>query len=178
MATSGTGIYGALYGTGTDSVALQAGSTCGGYPLDPVTKQINVAAGSTSLTMTMAADAERRILIQPTGGLLITLPAPTGSGSLYQICVAATITGGSCSIDAKGSDSVAIFAGVAWQNKTGTGLTTTPTASNTNLITLNGTTSGGIVGDVITIQDAALHTWNLDILGQYTGTFASPFSNH
>ncbi len=91
----------------------------------------------------------------------------------------ATVSGGNLTIDAKAGNASDVFKGIAWQNLVATGITTTPNPlATTNLITLNGTTSGGIVGDMVRMVDVALHTWNLEILGQYTGTFATPFSTH
>lgn len=171
-------MYNDLY-SGSPVTALQmaAGTLVGGTPVDPLTRLVTVPPASTTLAITQAAHGQRVVNLAPSGALAITLPAPTGSGVLYTFFISATV-GGSLTIDAKGGDASAVFCGISQQVKTGTGLTTTASAANTNLITLNGTTTGGILGDLIEIMDVGTHAWSLFILGQYTGTFSSPLSNH
>lgn len=162
----------------TDALSLPAGTTVAGTPVDAGSRVVAVPATTTTLTLTAAAHAGRLIGIASTGGLAITPPAATGTLNTYNLYVTSTISGGSFTIDAKAGNASDIFAGIAFQNKTGTGLTTTPTAATTNLLTFNGTTTGGIIGDRIELVDVGLHTWWLFIIGQYTGTFGTPFSNH
>ncbi len=180
MPTTPTSMVNRLMGTEafTDGILLGDGTTFGGAGANGTI--ITVPPASTTLTLTAPLHAGRRLLIASTGGLAIT-PAPaTGTGNVYTFLIKATITGGSFTIDAKaGNASDVIVPGVAFQNKVGTGLTTTvTTAANFNLITLNGGTTGGIIGDVVYMTDVALNTWNVQIFGSYTGTFATPFSNH
>lgn len=137
-----------------------------------------IAPSATTLSLTAALHANRRVNIASTGGLAVTPPAATGTGNVYTLFLSASITGGNFTIDAKAGQASDVFNGIAFQNKLGTGITTTPSAATSNLLTFDGSTKGGIAGDVITMIDAALHSWNLLINGQYTGTFASPFSNH
>jgi len=160
----------------TDGLLLGDGTTIGGTGANA--SVIVVPPATTTLTLTAALHGNRRLNIASTGGLAITPPAATGTGIAYTFFVSATISGGSFTIDAKAGNSADVFCGIAWQNKTGTGITTTPTAANTNLLTLNGTTTGGILGDLITMVDVGTHAWNLEIVGQYTGSFSTPFSNH
>ncbi len=138
---------------------------------------ISVAASVTNLTLTPDLHAGKTILVAPTGTLAITLPSPTGSGSVYKILNQGTLTG-NLTIDAKFWDSSAVMYGNAFMNKVGTGISTFGTAANSNLITMNGTTTGGLLGDLVEIIDAAVHAWTVFISGQATGTLATPFSNH
>jgi hypothetical protein len=135
-----------------------------------------IPPATTTFTATQANASGRVVQVAPTAGLAITLPAATGSGNNYEFDVTATVAGGNLTIDAKPGG--AVYSGYASQNKPGTGLTTTATAANTNLLTFNGTTSGGIAGDVIELIDSAVNVWSLFINGQYSGVFATPFSNH
>lgn len=160
----------------TDGLLLGDGTTVGGTGANA--SVIVIPPATTTLTLTAAAHGNRRLNIASTAGLAITPPAATGSGIAYTFFVSATLTGGSFTFDAKAGNASDLIAGIAFQNKTGTGLTTTPTAATTNLLTLNGTTTGGILGDLIQLIDVGTHAWNLLIIGQYTGTFATPFSNH
>lgn len=172
MPTTPTSLVNRLMGQEScaDGLLLGDGTTVG-----PI---VTIAPATTTLTLTAAAHGNRRIALAPTGGLVITPPAATGSGIMYTFFLTASVTGGSLTIDAKAGNATDVFSGIAQQLKLGTGFTNTATASNTNLLTLSGTTTGGILGDVIEMFDAGLHSWNLFILGQYTGTFATPFSNH
>jgi hypothetical protein len=142
-----------------------------------VMNPIVVPPATTTLTLAPTPNANRVTSVAPTGGLAITMPTATGSGLNYTILLSATVAGGNLTIDAK-PNGPALFSGYAQQNKPGTGLTATATAANTNLITLNGSTQGGIAGDQIELQDTAPNVWTIFINGQYSGVFASPFSNH
>lgn len=171
MATS---IYNALF-TGSEPVTLAAGSTIGGVASGggPVT----IAAAATTLTLTPAAHARRVVTLASTGGLTITPPAATGTGNVYTIAVITTITGGNVTLDAKAGNASDVFYGFAYTNKAGT-FTNYATASNSNLITWDGSTMGGIIGDYLVMIDAATHVWILEIRGTQSGTIATPFSNH
>jgi hypothetical protein len=169
MATTPTSLINRLMG-------LEAWTDLATIPVRPPI--VVVPPATTTLALTSALHAWRMINIASTGGLAITPPAATGTLDIYEFYVTASVTGGSFTIDAKAGNATDVFSGVAIQNKLGTGITTTPTASNTNLLTFNGGTTGGITGDIITMQDVATHNWTLFINGQYTGTFATPFSNH
>jgi hypothetical protein len=49
-------------------------------------------------------------------------------------------------------------------------------AAGSTVITLNGTTTGGIKGNIVTLIDAALDTWSVIVNGSATSTEATPFS--
>ncbi len=169
MATTPTSMINRLTGVEASTDLLTA----------PVTPPIvTVAAATTTLTVTQALHGGRVVQCQPTGGLAITLPSPSGTGTVYMFLIVASVTGGNLTIDAKGGDASAVFYGNALFNKVGTGVSTFGTAANSNLITLNGGTTGGLVGDLVEIIDTATHSWTVFISGQATGTIATPFSNH
>jgi len=140
---------------------------------------VTVPAATTTLTLTAAAHASRAVLLQSTGGLVITPTAATGTGNIYTFIVIATISGGSVTIDFKAANASDVINGTGSQFKSGTGVTLYSCSTNTNLITLNGTTTGGIIGDFIQIIDVATHQWVIQEFNtQATGSVASPFSNH
>lgn len=179
------GLYASLYNGTGDNLTINGTLTVNGATTlssgtfqQTAPKVVSVPAANTTLTVTQAAHAGAIIQVQSTGGLTATLPAPTGTGATYTFAVAATITGGAFVIDAKGGDASAVFSGTAFQTKTGTGLTSTGVIASCNEISLNGSTTGGIIGDLIEIVDIATHQWNVWINGQYTGSFSTPFLNH
>lgn len=165
--------------TWTDPVNLATGTTVGGQAIGGGTSSIvTVPAGTTTLTLTAALHAGKNILIQPTGGLAITPPAATGTNNTYRFSVIATVTGGNFTLDAKAGNASDVFYGYSGINKVGTGITLFGTAANSNLITWNGSTLGGLLGDALTLRDIATNVWQVEIIGQGTGTIATPFSNH
>ena len=50
------------------------------------------------------------------------------------------------------------------------------TTSTSDTITMNGSTKGGIVGDLIELIDADSGFWQVRVIGSATGTEATPFS--
>ena len=50
------------------------------------------------------------------------------------------------------------------------------TAAASDTITMNGTTTGGLVGDRILLKDIAAGFWQVQVIGAATGTEATPFS--
>lgn len=101
-----------------------------------------------------------------------TLPAATGSGSVFNIVVVGGMSGNK-TIAPTGTDK---FQGQAElvnaTNSTVFGFT----AQNSSLITLNGTTRGGLLGDRIILQDTLAGIWQVTIKGTASGSEATPFS--
>ncbi|MCA9687878.1 MAG: hypothetical protein KC457_37315, partial [Myxococcales bacterium] len=50
------------------------------------------------------------------------------------------------------------------------------TASTSDTITFNGSTTGGIKGATVELQDVASNLWAVRVVGAATGTEATPFS--
>ncbi len=159
----------------TGSITLQDGSTIGSSATGPI---VAVPAATTTLSLTAALHAGRTIAVASTGGLAITPPAATGTGNRYLIACQAAITGGSLTLDAKAGNASDVFTG--WiQSYKATTFTPYPTAANSNLLTYNGTTTGGAAaGDWFEIRDIALHQWLVTGYTIQSGSIASMFSNH
>lgn len=139
---------------------------------------VSVPAATTTLTLTAAAHANRTILVASTGGLAVTPPAATGTGNKYKFVCTAAISGGSFTVDAKAGNASDVYSG--WmQSYKATTFTPYPTASNSNLITFNGTTTGGAAaGDWFEIQDVKTNLWQVVGYTIQSGTVATMFSNH
>ncbi len=142
-----------------------------------VSARIVTLTGDTSLTE--AAHDGKVLLLGEVGGdalLTVTLPAATGSGACFPFIVGVVKTS-SYAIQVVGDD---IMQGQIVAASTGD----TPdlaqpwvTASDSETITLNGTTTGGAsIGDCIELVDIAADTWA--VAGQVTasGGEATPFS--
>lgn len=126
----------------------------------------------------LGAQAVRRIT-QATGWIRTTvagaqtfnLPPATGEGGMYRFFIGVTASGNKI-IKAAGTDTIQGTASMC-----GGTAGSFATASNTNTITLNGTTTGGVLGTVVELWDMALGTWSVQVSSIGTGVQATPFSN-
>lgn len=129
-------------------------------------------------TLTEREHAGRMNIFSNAAGDTITLPAATGSGNVYKFFTAITVTSNNNIIQvANATDE---FLGNLLQVDTDTSdtLAAYPALDGDGFdtITMNGSTKGGVMGDVIIITDVAAGKFLLEgtILG--TGTVASPLS--
>lgn len=130
---------------------------------------------ATTLTITQALHAEKIVTVSSAAPLAVTLPQATGSGSRYtfQMQVAATAT----SHTIKVANATDVMQGVSWclttasANVVGYGTTAT-----SDTITLNGTTLGGVAGDIVELQDVKTGFFAVKIFASPSGTTATPFS--
>jgi len=148
----------------------------------PVTATNGFITGSGSLvsvtadaTMTSASNAGRTMVLDVASGATVTLPAASGTGNIYKFFVKTTVTSNNYVIQvANGDDTMAGLAIVANDADNSASIFETVAASDT--ITLNGTTTGGILGGTIEIQDIASNVFSVVARGAATGTEATPFS--
>jgi len=134
-----------------------------------------VSATAATLTATSADHSGRTVLLDRAAGIAVTLPAATGSGNSYKFFVATTITSNSTTI--KVADATDIMAGVAIvANDSDASASIFETAADSDTITFNGGTTGGIKGATVELQDVASNLWSVRVIGAATGTEATPFS--
>lgn len=114
------------------------------------------------------------LVVNAAAGLTLTLPAATGSGYAYKIVIGTTVSSNSVVVQVTGND---VMTGLAISAADG-GATVNgwETAADSDTITLNGTTTGGIKGDMIELIDCATDTWAVQMRSSSTGTEATPFS--
>lgn len=110
------------------------------------------------------------VIVNRAAGSTITLPDATGTGYQYTIITIADQTG-DLVIQAPDADNVMM--GVAMTDMTGVIFAT---ADDTDTITLNGTTTGGLKGARVTLRDVAADTWQVEVVSEASGTEATPFS--
>ena len=115
------------------------------------------------------------VALNVAGGATISMPRATGSGLCFWAVVLVVSTVGYVFDTDPTTDG---FFGSLGINVTGSTATTfaSGTSSN-NILTLNGTTTGGVqIGDTIQFLDLAVGTWAVsgDLVG--SGTVATPFS--
>jgi len=138
------------------------------------TKRTEALTAST-LTITRDLHDLKTIVVNRAAGSTITLPAASGSGAKYRFFVGTTITSNALIIKvANASDTME---GHALQGAdAGSTVNLWEAGGTTDTITLNGTTTGGIKGDMIEIEDIATNTFYAKVIGSGTGTEATPFS--
>lgn len=134
------------------------------------------SASVTAATLAVtAASAGTVIPLNKADGQAVTLPAASGSGAEYRLFIGTTITSVGTTIKvASASD---IMAGVAlFANDTDASASLFETAADSDTITFNGSTTGGIKGTMVELIDVASGLWWVRITGAATGTEATPFS--
>jgi len=149
----------------------------------PVTSTAGFISGADSLvsvtaataTVTAAAHAGRTVLLDRAAGQALTLPLATGTGNSYKFFVATTITSNSTTI--KVADATDVMAGMAIvANDGGATASIFETASDSDTITFDGDTTGGIKGAIVELQDVATNLWAVQIRTAATNNEATPFS--
>ena len=133
-----------------------------------------VSATAATLTITSASHSGRTVVLDRAAGQAVTLPAATGSGNTYKFFVATTITSNATTIKVVGDDTMAGAAIVA--NDTDNSASVFETAATSDTISFNGSTTGGIKGAPVELQDVAADLWSVRVVGAATGTEATPFS--
>jgi hypothetical protein len=132
------------------------------------------AVTAASLTVTAAAHGGRTVVLNRAAGQAVTLPAATGSGNIYKFFVLTSITSNTTTIKVVGNDTMAGLAIVA--NDGGDTASIFETAADSDTITFDGSTTGGIRGATVELQDVAADLWSVRVVGAATGIEATPFS--
>ncbi len=132
-------------------------------------------AVTASTTLSRDVHAGTTVVVNAAAGLTLTLPASTGKGDEYEIVIGTTVT--SNSIITKVANATDVMTGVAMNAADGGDTAVAfETASTSDTITMNGTTTGGIKGDRIRLKDIASGLWSVTVIGSASGSEATPFS--
>lgn len=134
-------------------------------PLSPI-------VSTASLSLEQSKHNNTTVVMDNAAGWTVTLPAATGSGMKTEVYVGTTITTNTGIIAALGTDilqgAVALATDVAG--------VTVPTTATTDKISLNGGTTGGVLGSYVTLQDVKTGVWRVGGFLVSTSTEATPFS--
>jgi hypothetical protein len=133
------------------------------------------AASLTASKTLTRSDANRVNVINAAAGLTLTLPAATGTGDIYKFLVGTTVTSNSVVIQVADADTTMTGLAISAADG-GNSVNGWETAATSDTITLNGSTTGGILGDHIELIDVAADTWSVVMHSSSTGTEATPFS--
>jgi len=128
----------------------------------------------TAATLAVTADAYngQTINLSRAAGIVVTLPAATGTNAVYKFVVTTAVTTNNYIIQvANATDTMNGLASVA--ATTGSVFSTLP-ASDT--ITMSGTTTGGLIGSYVQVTDVATGEFLVTAALVGSGSPATPFS--
>lgn len=133
--------------------------------------------GTVSITTATAAITDdayagQRTLLNRAAGITATLDPATGSGARYEFILMADASGDQV-IQVTGTDTMM---GVAFLGNDSAGASCFYTADTTDTITLNGTTTGGLKGARVLVDDVASGVYAVMVYSEASGTEATPFS--
>jgi hypothetical protein len=133
---------------------------------------VNSTVTAATLAVTAAAYNGQTVNLSRAAGIVVTLPAATGTNAVYKFVITTAVTSNNYIIQvANATDTMNGLASVA--GTTGAIFSTLP-ASDT--ITMNGTTTGGLVGSYVEITDIATGEFLVTSALVGSGTPATPFS--
>lgn len=130
-----------------------------------------------SLTSSATLDSSHApyiIKLNAATGMTLTLPAATNSGIMFRIVATTSVTSNNYIL--KVANSSDTMQGVAMLGSSGGTSELFGTASTSDTITMNGTTTGGLRGSYIEIRDVANNLWQVRYHGVGSGVAATPFS--
>ena len=143
-----------LGGVLVTATAAQINTACGGSGASIVN---NVTASTLALT---SANNKQLITLNRAAGQAVTLPAATGSGISFKLYLGTTITSNTTTVTTNSGD---YLQGVALISNAGAASGFPANGTSSHIITLNGTTKGGTIGDEIILQDSFTNTRNENI---------------
>jgi hypothetical protein len=141
-----------------------------------------VLAGSAATLAVATTQAGRTTVLNRAAGIAVTLPAASGTGNIYRYVVGIALSAASHVIQvANASD---YMRGVIMSKDDGTtssviawGTANTGTVgTESDTVTLDGSTKGGNVGDYIEFEDIAANVWSVRGMTRSSGVEATPFS--
>lgn len=136
-----------------------------------------MVAGGSALTLSKATHHNRVIALDTAAGTTITLPAATGSGARFLCLVTVTATSNSHII--KVGNATDVMRGfINNHDQDGTTAAMYSAAGTDDTITMNRTTTGGVIGDWIECVDMLAGYWWINgIIGCVAGSnVADPLS--
>lgn len=131
-------------------------------------------ATAATLAVTNEDHSGKTITLNRAGGIAVTLPAASGSGSLFRFVVGTTFTSAGTIKVANASDTMCGNAIVAQDG--GDTVVMFEAGATADTITMDGSTTGGLKGAIAICEDIAANLWFVHYVSAATGTEATPFS--
>ncbi len=134
-----------------------------------------VSTTAATISVTLASHDGKTVVLASTHTQTLTLPAATGSGARYRFMVNTTGTDGSKVI--KVANTLDVMTGFCVVNSTSTNEASSfLTSATSDSVTLNNTTTGGITGTEVLIEDVATSQFAVKVMACSSGTVATPFA--
>jgi hypothetical protein len=136
----------------------------------------NITAATATLGELHQGD-RRLVRLNKAGGQALLLPYATGKGGTYRLFVETTYTSSTTIKVAQTNNPITAAADVIYGGVGVTGTTAGTFAATANgTITFNGSTTGGLKGSYIELEDADAGVWRVAGMVLGSGTAATPFS--
>lgn len=184
---------GVYRGITQDNVTLNGGTaynlnlvtpSIGGTALAATAAEINAAADvstrlvsatDATLAVTVAAHDSKIIVLNRAAGVTATLPAATGSGAVFRFSVGTAVTSNSYKVQV--ADNTDVMSGSLYMTDQAAGTGTEfSTVAASDTVTMNGSTTGGLAGGLMTLVDVATNLYAIQGNLIATGVEATPFS--
>lgn len=136
-------------------------------------RSVNVTTAAVQLVS--QTHANKVVTLNKADGVTLTLPVATGSGDVYRILVLTAITSVGAIIKVPDAASTMVGNAMVLQDG-GDTMVGFEAGSTADTVTLNGSTTGGLAGHLVTLTDVAANKWLVESVGAATGVEASPFS--
>ena len=119
--------------------------------------------------------ANKPLVFTRAAGVVVTLPAATGTGDIYKFFVNTTVTSNSYKVQV--ANATDVICGLAFgDDGDGEPANAWASGASSDTITMDGSTQGGLKGDSIEIIDVAAGLFSCKVFITQTGTEATPFS--
>lgn len=146
---------------------------------DAVTANVTAATLTIPSSNTTEEYNGKTFPLSNAAGIVVTLPAATGTQASYAFLAVTSVTSNSYKIQtASASDYMVGHASVSGANAANSVVVSTvgSTTTGSDTITMNGSTTGGLVGSYVIVTDIATNIWlvNGSLVG--SGAAATPFS--
>lgn len=158
-----------LAGTAISATAAEINRICDGSA-----KIVDCTAAT--LTLTQALHANRIVTLNRAAGVTVTLPEATGTGDLYTVVIGTAATSNANVIETSATTEHMTGSLRSVDDDADTGLAFNADTSD-DTITMDGTATGGKVGDKIEILDYEATNFSVDgHITQSGGSEVTPFS--
>lgn len=133
------------------------------------------AFDAATVSVNVRDHAGKVIVLNRAAGQAVRLPDSRGTGAVFTFFLQTTITSNSTTIKVANTTDVMLGSALVCQDA-GDTVAGFETITTDDTITWNGTTTGGVKGDVAVLTDVAKGIWLVNVRQSATGTEATPFS--
>lgn len=162
---------GCIYQDTTNGVVYQNLGSSTSSSWKNIGPSVPVDVTASTLTLSPLSHSGRTVTLNRAAGIAVTLPAATGTGDRYRLFVGTTVTSNNITITRAGSDTMF---GMVYQLADAGSTLAAYECPGATVITLNGSTTGGIKGDQFELEDVATGVWRILGHTSATGVEATP----